>query len=220
MVKKLNAKTASQRRKAPVDAPEPVEETEKPGSNIPDKTVLKFSTDALRLWQSAQKLKEQYDSANGAYRAKLKDAKGAGIDPAAITRYIKNRDKDPSDLDREDREYYRVARLMGLPVGTQLDIWAESGSPAKAVDEEVTVRARNGKAGTVPKASAKAPAGVDAAGKLGYEHGKIGKGEKSPYGHNTSEHAAYMRQYDEGQKFNLENLGTGAPENVDKATTH
>lgn len=220
MVRKLTASTAAKRRKAPIEAPDPVEETEKPGSNIPDKTVLKFSTDALRLWQAAQRHKEQYDSANGAYRAKLKDAKGAGIDPASITRYIKNRDKDPSDLDREDREYYRVARLMGLPVGTQLDIWAESGSPAKAVDEEVTTRSRNGKTGTVPKASAKAPAGVEAAGKLGYEHGKQGKGERSPYDHKTSEHAAYIRQYDEGQAYNLENLGKGEPEDVDKATTH
>lgn len=221
MAPRLNAKTAAARkRQAPKEAPDPVEESEgRPGSNIPDKTVLKFSQEALRLWQAAQKLKEQFDSANNTYRAKLKDAKAAGVETSAITRYIKDRDKDPADLDREAQEYYRVCRLMGLPVGTQLDIWGDGGSPARAVDET----AISGR-GHIAPSGKKSPAELKAHGKalaelearkaeaaaLGRKHGAAGKPMKSGYPGSSAEHLAYVYAYDEGQAKNLSTLGKGS----------
>lgn len=142
-----------------------------PMGNVTDETIA----DAIR---DVTEHKGALETAQGSYRSALKRAKGMGIDPAFITWYLRQKKRDVSEIDRETAARNRIARIMGLPIGTQLGMFDDGRSVA---DHAETYHAGDD---TLPSMEAPAPAsnsGVLARGKaamaaynVGYAAGYAG----------------------------------------------
>ena len=128
MARKLTQATARKRAAQNAPAPEPDAPPLAPGSNVTDATIAKHIAKATRLYEVAQGKKAEYDSANNAYRASLKDAKAEGVEELAWL--MKARKLEPDDIDRQTRMRNRLARVAKLPIGTQLGIFDEAPGAA------------------------------------------------------------------------------------------
>lgn len=67
-------------------------------------------------------------------RALFKDLKRYGIDREDAQWYLAARRRDPEDIDRETRSRNRIAKLMGLPIGTQLGLFEDGTTVATAAE--------------------------------------------------------------------------------------
>jgi hypothetical protein len=82
--------------------------------------------------------KRQLETVRGEYRAMLKSAKANGLEPADITWYLATKKRDVADVDREIARRNRIARLMGLPIGSQLGLLGEEfDKPGRSVADQV-----------------------------------------------------------------------------------
>lgn len=107
-----------------------------PPTNVSDETIREHCQRAARHFGELQTAREGVSVAMGTYRATLKEAKKAGVPTQAISWYLAARNRDPEDIDRETRERNRIARVMALPIGTQLGLFEDGSTVAGAVDQE------------------------------------------------------------------------------------
>lgn len=105
------------------------------GSNISDQTIREYCVSARNRKGELDAARKGMQEANGRYRAVLKEAKKAGVDPAAVIWWLESRGRDPEEIDRETRSRNRVAKLMGLPIFTQLGLFDDDTTVATAVDQ-------------------------------------------------------------------------------------
>lgn len=108
-----------------------------PPSNVADDTFREFCAKALREKSALDAIKTKHSEQNGRYRSVLKDAEKAGVPSKALTTWLANKDVDADILLAEQRAYLRVARLMGMPIGTQLSFEDAPASDAASTDRGV-----------------------------------------------------------------------------------
>lgn len=106
-----------------------------PPTNVTDETIREHCQKAARHFGELQTAREGVSVAMGTYRAALKEAKKAGVPTQAIIWYLAARSRDPEEIDRETRERNRIARVMALPIGTQLGLFEDGSTVAGAVDQ-------------------------------------------------------------------------------------
>lgn len=192
MARKLNAKTARARagRKTPVNEKAPPSSTQ-PGSNVTDDIIRKYCQKASAEKRNVEDAQEKVSSANGRYRAVLKDAKAHGVNPAAIVRYLANIRREVQDVDNEYRDDVRIAKVMGAPFAfAQLDLFGEKAAPtvATAVDSQQM---------------------LDQAFASGKKLGLAGKPFKTSFPKDSAAYISFTRGHDEGQLENKQDLGKG-----------
>jgi len=139
------------------------------GGNVSDATCREFLDKAGRDKAALEKAQEQVRAVNGRYRATLKAAKEAGVDPDAIIWALGAAKREPEDVERDLRWQARMAGIAGLPV--QLEIFgAEETMNEGAEIEEAPAperKTRKGNGAADPRAA--------------YVHGyNLGKAGKSP----------------------------------------
>lgn len=105
-------------------------------TNVTDSTVQEFCSKALTAHGELETAREEMRSKQSAYRAVLKDAKKAGVETDSITWWIHARKREPGDIDRETRARNRVAKLMNLPIGTQLGLFEDCKTVATAIEDD------------------------------------------------------------------------------------
>lgn len=110
----------------------------RPKSNVTDETITKHVN-------ACSQKKNALESAQGEYRAALKSAKAEGVSTSAIVWFLGARKRDVEDIDRETVERTRIAKVMGLPIGTQLGIFSHGVSAATAVENELFDAEQQGK---------------------------------------------------------------------------
>jgi uncharacterized protein (UPF0335 family) len=168
-------------------------------SNVTDETVAEFGNKALTAKLEAEKKRDEAKTLDSAFRAVLKAAKAAGVDPDALRWWLKARKMEPEDLDREIAWQNRTARVMGLPIGTQLGVDFETGETIATQVDEKTTRKRGAKS----KASGKKNGNPDnhVAYIAGYDAGKAGKSAKTTAKGITGEAAvAFQKGWQQGMK--------------------
>lgn len=163
-----------------------------PPSNVTDETIKEFCDRALAAKIELEKAEEEAKSKRGIYRQVLKDAKKAGVDQDAIAWWLAARKREPDDIDRETRNRNRIARLMGLPIGTQLGLWDDG--------ESVATKAENDRAGA-DAAGTKADAYAD-----GLARGKAGK-PMGDHGYTGELEDEYERGWKDGQYQIVQSMG-------------
>jgi ribosome modulation factor len=184
-------KAAERKRPAQVAAP----------SNVTDETIQLHCGRAYANYREFQRKKADMDTARGVYRAGLKAAKDAGLEPEVITWYIDQLKREPEDIDRETRLRNRYAKVMGLPIGTQLGMFDE--------ETQTTV------ATVIDEAQIADATGIDLeqAGRLGREAGRLGKPwDTCPFAEDTDQRNAWMKAWDEAQFDNTTGIQSLAPD--------
>lgn len=91
-------------------------------SNIADAVVQKF----IREVSGAR---EALETANGAYRATLKAAKGAGINQKQLLAAMADARRDPDQVAIDDRDHARYRALLNMPVH-QMELFGGGGDQA------------------------------------------------------------------------------------------
>lgn len=122
-------------------------EQENAGTKVPgvvDDTLVKQACEECSTLEiEYQKQREEASKAQGAYRAKLKHFKKLGVPIEAVTKWIADKKREPEDVAKEQAEIDRVRRIMGLPVGTQIDIFGETLKQAIPLDQMTTAEAHD-----------------------------------------------------------------------------
>jgi len=176
--------------------------------NVTDETIAEFGNKALTAKLEAEKKRDEAKSLDGQFRAVLKSAKDAGVDPDAVRWWIKARKQEPEDLDREIMWQNRMAKVMGLPIGTQLGVDFETGETIASTVDKAQMRRTKGKAGAKRKANGKGEADPRAAYALGVETGRAGKSPKTAGKGLTGEAAVqFQRGWQVGQSEASRQLG-------------
>lgn len=109
------------------------------GGNVPDEVLL-------RNVNACSAAKGRLETAQADYRNTLKIAKADGCSTGAITWYLKAKKRDPQEIDIETRERNRIAKLMALPIGTQLGFLDGQISIADALEDELVDPQAEGRA--------------------------------------------------------------------------
>lgn len=107
-----------------------------PEQGPPAGMLKDFTERAVDQWIEFQKLQGKARAASSKFRAILKDAKKAGIDPDDILWYRDTRGRDPAEIDAETRRRNRLARVMRLPIGTQLGIFEDGETVARKASRD------------------------------------------------------------------------------------
>lgn len=161
-----------------------------PPTNVTDETIREHCEKCATAFGEMQTARDEVSIRTGAYRSRLKEAGKAGVPKEAITWWLAARRREPGDIDRETRDRNRIARIMALPIGTQLGLFDDGGTVAGAVDQE-QLAAADGK-----------PAG-DA-----YIDGKLAGGDGKPL--STNPYPAESQAADEWER----GWGDGTASNV------
>lgn len=103
--------------------------------NVTDDAIKGWALKIIKADHEKKDAKKAYDSKNGFYRQLFKDAGKEGVSAQALSWYMANRERDPAEIDRETKERNRVARVMALPIGTQLGLLEDGATVAGAVDQ-------------------------------------------------------------------------------------
>jgi ribosome modulation factor len=175
MARKLRAPRASN------DATPPAAKAKgaAPSSNVSDATIIEFTNKAIKAHSEFEEKRGEAKKAQASYRAVLKDAKKAGVDQDSIVWLINARKREPEDIDRETRNRNRIAKLMALPIGTQLGLLDDGSTVATAVDNEKQA---------APVADVAGQAYSD-----GYEAGRVAKPHSDcPHAEETPLHTRWM----------------------------
>jgi hypothetical protein len=113
--------------------------------NVTDATLKDFYKQAVSAKQEMEKISEEMRSATGRYRAVLKAAKNAGIDPDDITYAVKLRHLDRSDLIRQERGRARMVQVSGLWPKIQMELFStDTPLIQPTADDSVEVAYDNG----------------------------------------------------------------------------
>lgn len=177
--------------------------------NVTDETIAEYGNKALTAKLEAEKKRDEAKSLDGQFRAVLKSAKDAGVDPDAIRWWLKARKQEPEDLDREIMWQNRMATVMGLPIGTQLGVDFETGETiASTVDKAQMRRSRGGAKGKPRGKKGNGVADVRAAYALGVDAGRNGKSPKTAGKGLTGEAAVeFQKGWQIGQQESARELG-------------
>ena len=102
------------------------------GSNAPGKA--QFDAVMREIILARQKA----ETAQAYLRNAFNRAKNQGFDLRAVKAVLAMRDRDPVELEAEQATLHRYMRWSGLPVGTQLEMFAagETGEAAKAAEDD------------------------------------------------------------------------------------
>lgn len=104
-----------------------------PPANVTDETIQEFTEKVLTGRRELKDAQEIVKACNGRLRAVYKAAKSAGINNAALGEYVKLREMDREEVDRNHRDLARIAKVNGTPFQYLLF----RGAPvANAVDDE------------------------------------------------------------------------------------
>lgn len=116
---KAKAEAAAAKGEQLPDPPKP-EAVDVSRPNVTDNLIVEAVHAYAKLRAEEASDKEQYDKSKNASRACLKKYKKLGVDPDMITWYDQNKDIEIDELNRRHANINRVAKLMELPIGTQL----------------------------------------------------------------------------------------------------
>lgn len=98
-----------------------------PLSNVTDETIRQH-VDAIVVAERDVRL------ARERLAAKKEAAKDAGVTLSDVTWFLRQRDRDVRDIDAETRRRNRLAKIMGLPLGTQLGLFEDGESVATKIE--------------------------------------------------------------------------------------
>lgn len=90
--------------------------------------------------------KAPYDEERGRHRALVKAAKTDGVDTDALLRTLKAAKRDRNEVEAEERNFLRYSKLMGLPIGTQFDMFGGDVPDQVATDNARHAAKRAGSA--------------------------------------------------------------------------
>ena len=136
MARKLKAGMEASEDPKPKKRGRPKNAAPPPSSNVTDATIAEFCNKALTAHGEFETARDEMKQKQGAYRAVLKDARKAGVETDSITWWIAARKREPGDIDRETRSRNRVAKLMNLPIGTQLGLFDDGKTVATTIEDE------------------------------------------------------------------------------------
>jgi hypothetical protein len=117
------------------------------GHNGPSDEVCTQALTAIQeQWRKKEIAKEEYQAENARYRQSIKDAKAKGLNGDSILDMVRIWQQDPDDITERLTQNIRYCRLMGMPLGTQLEIFepATHGSPYELGKQKVEGRKRTG----------------------------------------------------------------------------
>lgn len=109
-----------------------------PASNVTDATIRDFYKKAVSAKQEMEEIAEAQKAATGRYRAVLKNAKAAGIDPDDIVYAVKIRHMDRAELVQRERGKARIIRVTGLWPKIQAELFS-SDTPTTGAREDDTI---------------------------------------------------------------------------------
>lgn len=149
-----------------------------PLSNVTDETI-RLHTDAIVAADRDVRL------AREKLKAKKEAAKEAGVTLSDVTWFMRAKDRDVRDIDAETRRRNRLAKIMNLPLGTQLGLFEDGKSVASKIEDDKI-------AATAARAKIPTLADLQAAREAGDKAGREGKSdnphpEGSPLGLNWEE---------------------------------
>ena len=90
-----------------------------------DDVCIEALNKVQEAWRVKEIKKEEAQEANGRYRAAIKDAKAKGLNSDSILDVVRIWQKDPDDVTQRWSDNLRYARLLGMPIGSQGELWAE-----------------------------------------------------------------------------------------------
>lgn len=112
--------------------------------NVTRETKKEWALRVKAKKAEADKAKDDYRKANNLYRAELKAAKGAGVDPADIIWGLETLARDPDEINREIRARNDMALALGIPIGEQLGLFGDGQTVATKVDNAKQAAAERG----------------------------------------------------------------------------
>ena len=155
-------------------------------SNVTDATIKEFYKKAVTAQQEVDGLVEQVNAARGRYRAVLKAAKAAGLDPDDISSNVKIRHMDRAELIRKERGRMRVLAVVGLWPKVQLELFGTDAPVMRPTAED----------------------GADAAYDKGHQCGVKGEARTiNPYPPGTEQWSEFDRGWSVGQEKNVPGKG-------------
>jgi hypothetical protein len=114
-------------------------------SNVTDSTIRDFYKKAISAKQEIEEIAEAQKAATGRYRAVLKSAKAAGVDPDDIVYAVKIRHMDRADLIQRERGKARVIRATGLWPKIQAELFStDTPTTGAREDDSIEVAYDNG----------------------------------------------------------------------------
>ena len=94
-------------------------------TNVPPETGDKFFLECLPIWREMKDAQEVARSHAGRLREVYKRAKESGVNQKAIARLLKERQLDPEDVAKDERDYIRMAARIGAFPREQISMFAE-----------------------------------------------------------------------------------------------
>lgn len=144
------ARKRTQALKAEVSAT-PTAEIGALGHNLPsgpptDEVCTQALYAVQEQWRLKEIAKESYQESQGRYRASIKDAKAKGLNADSILDVIRVWQQDPDDIKQRWDDARRYAQLLGMPVGTQGEMFdqAYGAAPYELGKKKVDGRTRTG----------------------------------------------------------------------------
>lgn len=100
-----------------------------PLSNVTDETI-RLHTDAICIAERDVRL------AREKLKAKKDAAKEAGVTLSDVAWFIRAKERDVRDIDAETRRRNRLAKIMNLPLGTQLGLFEDGKTVASKIEDD------------------------------------------------------------------------------------
>jgi ribosome modulation factor len=155
--------------------------------------ALKAKMAAEKAAKDAEPYKAEIKSAEGVFRAVLKDGKKKGVDPDDILWRLAQRSRSVEDIDKENKRRNRLAFLTNLPIGTQLGMFEDGKTTIATAIENAAKGDRD-----------------EVARNLGREAGKAGKPQSTCiYAEGTPQHDAWLDGWAAEQKALALGVGRG-----------
>jgi hypothetical protein len=190
--------------------------TSTPVGNVTEETRKEFYAKALAARLELDEAEKAAKSKRGAYRAVLKEAKKAGIDPLAITTVLAWRNREPEEVTFEIRQINWMAKAAGLPIGAQLGLFDDKTTVATAVENE---KAAEAAAAAPAAASEEQKSEAYLKGYHALEDDKRTNIEDNPYDEQTEpeQHAEWRRGFIARQSKTADELAEKAEARMPKA---
>jgi len=154
------------------------------------------------LLKTVEETTDAHRTANSAYRTALKAAKKEGIDTDALTAALGWQKSDPEDVTKKFTNINTYLMWLGVPVGTQLGLFAEGLTVASAAEAEHFAKAEGDKRPISTEAS------IRGAKAKGFDAGTDGKNlDTNPHDEGSPEAHAWASGWREGQAKIARNLG-------------
>ncbi|TAD89890.1 MAG: hypothetical protein EAZ99_07825 [Alphaproteobacteria bacterium] len=159
-------------RKAKIDSgppPSPVDQ---------EKTRQAFKDDLKELDHQTEIARAAQAKVRATKKRLLSLGKALGFDPSQVDWAIQARKQEPEDIDRETRKRTEMARLLSIPLGTQLGLDFDGVSVATKIDTEALAAAKEAEKETIWSQAA----ALEQANAGGYKSGQQGMAEDdNPY---------------------------------------